>query len=589
MNVAINNVAVETANLPFSAVTRLGCLLIATGLANLASGESVKISQSFVKQLREVQQLANLRGYGIKPEWLSENPKIITSFASNIRSAIGSKVANDPTVSNEELKFAKFAVLFAADPEKNANYIDRAQKIAASISPSFLRNFEKVLQRISDSGGINKTEKKSGLKDLYTERDEIAEQLLGRKIKAGEKVPADQLKKLMLESTDTADLVKQYKVLGRQISANYDSDFASYMSSQDKLVDVDTAYKYMKSLGYRDFKVLITDKKVPLKVGLSNGKIKYFTESGKPLQTGIPANATELVFSRVYDDAVGTGAYLSYTTPEALGRTRVYTEEHQKQAVESKFSKADAVDASIDKVLTRWKADLSNPDILVQMAASVCVMIYLTGMRVGARQNTAASASGEKTFGAISLRPRHIKVSTSSIILKYSGKKAVEQKHIIKLDDAISKKLAKNLESYLVGKKGDDLVFEYVNGRGTEKTLSYGILNKYLATSGYPAGLHKMRHVRGTNMVIDLLNKTTWKPSVKAATNLTKRQKEAEDFIVNKIITPATNLLGHKSGTGASLWRTTIKSYINPAVLISWFDKHNLRRPNWLPLKATDD
>jgi len=578
----------EVANLPATAVTKLGCFLFAVGLGALSKGDSKSIANAFIKQTRDLQQFATLKKLGIPDTWLSSNPAITQGFADSLKKAIAKNIVNDTSVSAEEVKFIKFAVLFLQNPSKNDNYIDRARKFATTVSSAYLRNFDKVANRIIESGGT-KSSSRNNIGDLYIALDTVMSDILGRKLKKGETSILNQtIKEIRFKSTKQADQVKEYKSLRRQLSQAYDVDLTSFMAASEDLIPVNEVYKHMKALGYRDHKVLMTEKAVPLKIGLVNGKIKYYTESGKPLNTNIPANAVDIKFApRTYDESTGSGAYLSYTTPEALGVTRVYTEQHVTQATESKFNTATKVDSSIDKVLARWKKDLTATDPVTQMGATVSLLIYFTGMRVGSRQNTAASASGEKTFGAISLRPRHISITNTSIIIKYSGKKGVAQKHILKLTDTTNKRIAQNLKKYLEGKRGDDLVFSMKNKAGKDITLTYSAYTKYLGASGYPAGVHKMRHVRGTNLIIDMLNKEKWKPSTKAITNLTRRQKEAETFIIEKIIMPATELLGHKAATGKALWRTTIKSYINPNPLLKWFADHNLRKPSWLPTSAS--
>jgi DNA topoisomerase IB len=580
----------ETANLPSSTTTKLACFLVATGLALIAKGAGVNRAAQFIQQMTGIQDKGVLANrYGIKPNYINDNPKITSGFVPNIKTAIATKLANDVSVSTDELKFVKFAVLFASDPQKNPNYIDRARKFASTVSAAFLRNFEKVVDGINEAGGKVQSNKRN-IADIYDDLDDTMEAILGRRLKAGEtSVPVDTLKAAKLKSDRLEGLVKQYKSLKRQISLSYDVDFASYMSGKSDLVPVNEAYKHMKSLGYRDHKILMTEKPVPLKVGLQNGKLKYYTDKGLPLNMGIPSNAIDLTFSRKYDETTGTGAYMSYTSPSAAGVTRVYTEAHANNATVSKFNAADKVDASIDKVEKKWKTDLNSSNMITQMAATACMLIYLAGMRVGSRQTTAASATGEKTFGAISLRPRHVSITANAITLKYPGKKGVEQKHVIKVNDVATKRVAKNLQSYIAGKKGDTLVFSYVDSKKKEQVLTYSKLTNYLSASGYPAGIHKIRHVRGTNMVIDLLNSTKWQPSAKAMTSLSKRQTEADEYIINKIITPVTQLLGHKSGTGKDLWRTTVKSYINPKPIIDWYKAHDLRTPAWLPTTATKD
>lgn len=577
--------AVETANLPSSAITKLGSFLLASGLALIANGEADKISRAFVKQLYDIQDWGTIRRYGIKDSWLSPKPEITKGLAREIRTAITKKVANDPTVTAEELKFIKYAVLFAGDPKRTDNAVDKARNFAAQVSQAFLRNYNKVVDRIEESGGVSVSANKRAIGEVYAELDTVMEQILGRKLKKDEKsISADIVKKFRAGNAKQMELIKNYKALKRQLSVNYDMDFLKFMSGKEDLVPVYEVYQHMSKLGYRDQKVVKTSASFPLKVGITNGKLKYYTQSGKPILNGIPADAVDIKLSRTYKETDGSGSYLSYTTPTAQGVTRVYTEMHSQAAGTAKFDKASNITANIDKIVKKWKTDLTATDPIKQMGASVAFMIYLTGMRIGSRQNTAASNSGEKTFGAISLRPRHISISGTSITLKYKGKKGVEQRHVIPLNsDPYVKRLAKNLTAYLKGKKGDTLVFSFTNDRGTEKVLTPHLFNQYIKASGYPYGIHKLRHVRGTALVAEMLEKNTWKPSTAAKNNLTKRQKEAEEFIVTKVITPATKLLGHKAAGDKLLWRTTVRSYIDPTVLRNFFTSNDLRVPNWLP------
>lgn len=585
------HITVEVANLPPSAVTKLGGFLLATGLGLVAKGDAEKTAKSFIKQLYDVQDWGILRRYGVKDTWISLNPAITKSLVKGIRSAIIRKISNDPTVTADELKFIKYAVLFAEDPKRTENALDKANKFAAQISPAYLRNFNKVVEKIEVNGGYSTTANKRAIGDVYDELEEVVEDILGRNAKRGQISIPNETIKVLRKSTKAQDveLATKYRTLKRQLSVNYDLDFLKYMASQPNLVSAYDVYQYMDKLGYREHKVVKVAKTFPLKVGVVNGKLKYFTDSERPIASGIPANATDIKLSRTYKESDGTGSYLSYTTPGALGISKVYTEAHSQKSTVSKFDKADKISENIDKIVKKWKSDLTAVDKIKQMAASAAYMIYLTGMRVGSRQKTAASATGEKTFGAISLRPRHINVSDSQIILKYKGKKGVEQKHIIKVDDTYKRRLAKNLASYKQDKSGDDLVFSFENERGTEKVLTPHMFNMYLKSSGYPYGIHKLRHVRGTELVESMLEKNTFNPSAASKGNLTKMQKEAEKWLVDKVISPATKLLGHRAAGDKLLWRTTVKSYIDPNVLLAWFDKNGLRKPSWLPTKVESE
>lgn len=580
----------EVANLPRSNITWLGCFLLGMGLQVLADKtEGKDIAQRFTQQVHDKLDLGALKKYGIIPGTLKvySNAKIIQSFMPNIRGGI-QQIADDPSVTSDEIKFVRFASNFVKAPDKSEKYIDRVRKHAALVGPSFLNNVDKVLNRI---GGKSASKSSSTIAALYTELADIVAEITGKKANPKNlSVPADDIKELRAGTNAELDLARRYADVRRRIGSAYDQAIASYFASSDGPVKVQDAYQHMEGLGFLSQKIPQAGRNVNLKVSLYGGKIKYYTNDGKPLSASIPANATEIKHARTYDSKAGTGAYLSYTSPQAAGFTRIYTEMHQNQSTENKFATAAKIDSSINKVLAKWKSGMKDTNPLKMMGATAAVMIYLTGMRVGSRQHTAASNTGKPTYGAISLRPRHVRIKGNSIILEYEGKAAgktgLKQKHEIIVNDEMTRTLKNNLQALLQDKEKNDLVFSVKRGKTLDE-MTYSDFAKYLKMSGYPAGIHKLRHVRGTNLLIEALEKhKDWKPSAKAST-LEKKQKEAELFIVDKIITPVSIMLGHKSGTNATLWRTTIKSYINPTPVASWFMSHNLRIPSWLPRKTT--
>jgi DNA topoisomerase IB len=577
----------EVANLPPSHITVYSSFLITVGLQWLAKTDSgKKISKSFSKQLEAKLNKRVLREMGMKGPMFTtpDNPKTMQLKSLDIKRIIRKEISNDPMVSRDELKYLRFAVNFMENPHKE-QYLEKARTFASQVSPSFMRNFDKVVSKI----GNDEVEKKvvssqESVLNLYSSLEQLYTKLTGKKPGKNLSIPVEELKALKAKSKSSELDVKAYRAAKRRISKAYDLDFASFMSTHNEPVPVATAYKHMADLGYRDQKLVDVPEKAPLRVGVDLGKIKYFTEDGKALSGGIPPNAT-IQFNRKYDPKTGKGAYIAYKTPNAAGVTRMYTVDHITESTEKKFSTAQKINTKIDKTVRRWTKDLSNSSPVVRMASTVAMLIYLTGARVGARQNSAAAISGEKTFGIISLRPAHVIIKSNAIRLKYKGKKGGLQNHIIPVKDIPSKKILKNLKEFKEGKKGDDLIFSLKDKKGKTTVLTYSGLNKYLKSTGYVGGAHKMRHVRGTNLLIEGLNSKKWSPSNKA-NNLSKKQKEADTYIINEVIVPVTKLLGHKSGDGKDLWRTTIKSYINPEPLHKWYSDQGLRKPSWLPAKA---
>ena len=224
------------------------------------------------------------------------------------------------------------------------------------------------------------------------------------------------------------------------------------------------------------------------------------------------------------------------------------------------------------------------------MKATAAVVLYWTGARVGSNATGMASKKGVEGFGILNLRIRHIKFTTTSVILEYAGKKGMHQKHILPMNDAAHKLVAKHLKQLAAGKGKEDLLFSVpAKTKGKVTPLTFGLFSKYLKSNGFTMGAHKLRHVRGTSAVKRLLEENTWKPS-KTATTLAKRQREAEKWIKEKVLVKIANILGHQSknkttGVTTPAWQTSIKSYINPDVVRQWFVSNKLDVPNWVPNK----
>lgn len=585
----------ETANYPQTPVTKLACLYLAIGLQVLAGkGEAQGIARRFVQQMERFVTPADFTKYKIPAAYVVgyDDPGVSQSLIKELKTRVR-KIINDRSVSTEELNFLKFSLLFAEDPDKRPNYVERAKKMALKVSTAYYRNFTKVVDHVHEATSSNKV----SVQAIQTELAELVSELTGKKLdKNVLDVPTKLIQELRVSTKSTSKLeqVKRYKELRRDLVIALDNAMASFIAKNDGKVYIHELNEYTEKLGFKIRRVPKTTKKIPLKVGFFGGKLKYYTDDDRPIEQGIPSIAKDIKFPKTYDKKTGTGAYLTYTSDLAFGITRVYTEAHVAKRVEKISSATKAVSTKIDSVLARWKKDLTSPDPIKKMGATAAVMIYLTAMRVGARQTTAASNTGVPTYGGISLRPRHITLRKGGIFIKYkgksSGKSGVEQKHLIKVtSDPLTKRLYNNLAELLKGKKGDTLVFSMKAKRGKDVVLTYTRFRDYIKNSGYPAGIHKMRRVRGTNLMIELLKTTKWKPSAQAKGKIAKEQKEAENYAIQKVLIPIANLLGHKSGTGADLWRTTAKSYIEPEPLVKFFETNNLRIPKWLPKTASGE
>lgn len=504
----------------------------------------------------------------------------LETFRSDVKHNLRARLIDNPNIPKDESNALYQGMLFFFRKDNAEANVKQVYIIANKISASFA-------SEIMNAGGaiqIDEKKHRGKIEGLYDSLEDIVQKITGKK---GLKIPADVLKKAKA-SNDKAYLVQQYNAKRREIMRQYDLDLSQYVSGKDKPPFIAEAYKHMEGLGYDTHRIIKpSGPKIPLRVGITAGVIEYYTDDGRKIDGGIPVDAEKVNFMSTYDPADGSGAYLSYTTPTAAGITRKYTTAHKNKATKEKFDKADAVAENIDKVVLKWAKDLASKDLIAAMCSSVAMIIYRTGMRVGTSVK-ARSISGEKSYGALTLLCSQVSIKGNRIEFKYAGKKQVQQHYVLTVEDKADKALRDNLAEFKLDKKGSDLLFSYETMSGKWKRLQPSELNAYLKKTGYPAGIHKIRHVRGTNLAVSLLNKLTWRPSEKDR-SLANRQRSAEDFIKEKILAPVAQLLGHRSKDGKDIWSTSIQNYVNPLPIIEWFKQHNLRVPKWVPKNLSSD
>lgn len=518
----------------------------------------------------------------------------IRSAINVLKADIKTKVSQNPNIPDEELKVLKAATIWVGAPDK-PGAVDRIRKVSAAISGKLYRNVERVLDSTGGATTTTETEtdapppaslQATSIGSLVSEYTALAKRIAPGAADAN--ITPTETKAYAAQGTSQTGEVREYNRTKRVLGERYLMDLAKFTATQSGPVLVHEAFAHMNRLGYPFAKIIAAKREIPLRVDVVGGKIKYFTQDGEPLLGAIPANINKIGFPKTYDPETKQGAYMVIKAPTAVGVTRIYTEAHKTAAQADKFGKAESISENINTYLARWVRDLNNADPFVQMAAAICYIIYATGARIGSRQFSAASNSGEQTYGIISLRPRHVRVTASSITFEYVGKKNGAQKHVIKITDVVTRRLAQLLTQLKAGKKKDDLLFSVPAPNGKLQHIIPKRVTDYLHSMGYQGGAHKMRHVRGTNLVVELLQKTPWK-ATKTATTLQARQREAEDWMKSKVLEPVGKLLGHFSGDKVT-WRTSIANYINPNVVAEWFIKNGLKVPSWVPKTiAADD
>jgi 2'-5' RNA ligase len=188
-----------------------------------------------------------------------------------------------------------------------------------------------------------------------------------------------------------------------------------------------------------------------------------------------------------------------------------YDEKHISKRWKEKKEKIKKLEKDIKKVREQYKKDLKSDDQRTRAIAAIVGLIDLTSIRVGNKD----SAKENKTYGATTLKVKHIKFSGGGARLKFKGKSNVDQD--LKVSDS---KVVSVLKELTKGKSQDDSVFE-VEG----KQIWDRAVNRYLSPFGISA-----KDIRGFN-----------------ANKLMKDKLKSKDF--DEALKEVAKIIGHEEST----------------------------------------
>lgn len=471
----------------------------------------------------------------------------------------------------------------------NASYADTtmawlgnmAKAMSMKLGNAFVTYFAKK------KGTANAFSGKQTVENIYNELESVVK-TIGKK---GTYIAPSELKTLQFTNEKQVIAKARYEQLRRELKTLVDSTVYQILSNGPLKVAV--AEKEFRAFGFRDLPFVSTAEGYKGMVGLgSNGKLAYYTNTGR-LLFGAIAPSSKVTMNSKYDESLDDTYFLKFRAPNAVSDTLIYSTKFKNVKTEAKHEKTTANSDKIATWIKAWERDLMNKDPMRNVPAAVAMLLYLTSARIGTSKENRSLKGGAHTYGISTLRRQHVKLTSASIILTYVGKKGMNQRHVVKLDDKVTKRIGVIMGRLLKDKKKDDLVFSFE--RPTSKTGAIQEVNptffrQYLKSVGVTINPHAIRHIRGTELARELLESQTWAPTPKAKT-LAAKQKEAETFVKDKVLTKVANLLGHKSmkaGVEVPAWRTSIQSYVKPDLISNWFKGKRLTVPKWVPDKLEE-
>ncbi|QIG70371.1 putative topoisomerase I protein [Rhizobium phage RHph_N28_1] len=538
-----------------------------------------------------------MRHYRLRDVYLNNSDPIkMVGLADELSKWFNNYIKNLPQIPRDEKELFQKAV-YLLRYSKHGKMIptaaDTMEKFAKMLSVKLGVAFANAFRFNVDGGddedsGSKVFSGKETIEAIYNSIESIVKKLTGKK---GTRLDPDKIKELKLKSGDEVRDLVHYDDERKRLRTLTNNSLYVILSNGN--LPAEKVWKAMQSQGFRDVPFPTEKDGYTGYVGLDKqGKLALFTPGGKQIM-GLVAPGSKVTMNKKYNEEEDNTFYFMFRAPNAVSDSRGYTTSFKDIKTEAKHAKTET---NTDKVATwvkTWERDLMNKDPMRNVPAAVAMILYLTSARIGTSKDTQSLKGGAHTYGISTLRKQHVRIGSASIILDYVGKKGVHQKHVIKMDNRVNKRIGTILKGLLAGKKKDDLVFAFprpLSRTGAIQEVNPAFFRNYLKSTGVTINPHALRHIRGTALAVELMNSQEWKPSPKAK-SLAAKQREAEAWMKEKVLTQVANLLGHKAtknGVVVPLWSTSIKAYINPVVVKDWFRDKQLAVPKWVPQKLED-
>jgi len=200
---------------------------------------------------------------------------------------------------------------------------------------------------------------------------------------------------------------------------------------------------------------------------------------------------------------------------------------------------------ALPRLRRRVEQDLRKRNLTRETVLAAIVRLLDTQhIRIGNEQY----ARTNKSFGATTLRNRHLKRKGQGLSMRFTGKHGIV--HEVTITDSNLKRICKRCQD-LPGQ----MLFQYINGDGEPKPVSSGDVNEYIKQAS--GGDFTAKHFR------------TWSASVIALDQLLKKAEDAR-ITVKTVVEPVAEALGNTPAISR-------KSYVHPGLLEAV--KENARDP----------
>ena len=278
--------------------------------------------------------------------------------------------------------------------------------------------------------------------------------------------------------------------------------------------------------------------------GITRKRIKsawgYFDPDGKRITDRDEIERLNAIaLPPAYTDAwfcTDPNGHLQATGIDARGRKQYrYHTGFRERREAAKYDGLLEFGKALPKVRRRVEADLKRRKLGREtVLAAVVRLLDTVHMRVGNEQY----AKDNKSFGATTLRRRHVRRKGAKLVMRFAGKHGIVQE--AKITDSNLKRIVKRCQE-LPGQ----MLFQYVNGDGQPQAISSGDVNDYIRDAS--GGEFTAKHFR------------TWGASVIAFDQVLSKAENAR-ITVKTVVEPVAEALGNTVAMSR-------KAYVHPAVL----------------------
>src|SRR3982751_5947070 len=228
--------------------------------------------------------------------------------------------------------------------------------------------------------------------------------------------------------------------------------------------------------------------------------------------------------------------HLQATGVDARGRKQYrYHADFRAKRESAKYEGLLEFGKALPRLRRRVEQDLKRRDLTREaVLAAVVRLLDTEHIRIGNEEY----ARENKSFGATTLRSRHLRRTGNGLTMRFAGKHGIV--HEVKITDSSLKRICKRCQE-LPGQ----MLFQYVNGDGVPKPISSGDVNEYIKEA--TGGDFTAKHFR------------TWGASVIALEQMLKKADDAR-ITVKTVIEPVAEALGNTPAISR-------KSYVHPQLL----------------------